>query len=279
MMLTYLTLKKDGSDLDNISCEEWIPKKGGKEAYEVLWKPLLITKFGDAYKEIPASWFWGRIHIRANSRKGLKEKLCYIKGSSQKLIDALKKDAKIMKGRVDNIQKQAIILDGMRIDCKNIIDTTHSKKRYKSVVCATLRLKNPLSKYYWLNISDGMIPFGGIIEHSNLIGTDEYDGTVVYLFNYVDKESDIYTTSDDNLMNLYVGGLKDIFPNFNKEDIISFDIHRDEYGTPIYELGYEKPLINPEKGLYICNKELLFPEDRNVSNAIKMAKKVVGEMK
>ena len=42
---------------------DWLPRVFGKTAYEVIWKPLLIGKFGDKHQDVSAVWFWNKISI------------------------------------------------------------------------------------------------------------------------------------------------------------------------------------------------------------------------
>ena len=56
-------------DLENESASEWLIRHIGKQAYDVIWKPLLQIKFGEYADEVAASWMWHRIHRVAKSRK------------------------------------------------------------------------------------------------------------------------------------------------------------------------------------------------------------------
>ena len=46
--------------LDDITIEEWLIRLSGRRAFQDLWQPLLESKFGDAYKSMPALWYWSR---------------------------------------------------------------------------------------------------------------------------------------------------------------------------------------------------------------------------
>lgn len=53
------------------------------------------------------------------------------------------------------------------------------------------------------------------------------------------------------------------------------------FATPVYFLGYSRvkmPNHTPWRGLYIANITQIYPEDRNMSNAIAVAHKAVDLM-
>ncbi|HVO42668.1 MAG TPA: FAD-dependent oxidoreductase, partial [Aggregatilineales bacterium] len=60
----YLRLAKNWGWMEKYTAEEWLTRFMGKAAYEMLWRPMLIGKFGDRYQEVTMAWFWARIHTR-----------------------------------------------------------------------------------------------------------------------------------------------------------------------------------------------------------------------
>jgi hypothetical protein len=54
-----------GSPWRRVTAEEWTRRAVGLRAYEILWKPLLISKFGpEEYRHVNMAWFWARLHKR-----------------------------------------------------------------------------------------------------------------------------------------------------------------------------------------------------------------------
>ena len=53
-------IKKEKSleELDGCSAQDWLIKNAGQKVFDVIWKPLLIQKFGNFYEEIPMAWLW-----------------------------------------------------------------------------------------------------------------------------------------------------------------------------------------------------------------------------
>ncbi len=301
-MILYLQTKKDWKSLENISIKDWITKYFGKNIYETIWKPLLINKFGDEHENIPASWLWGRIHPRSNSRKNGKELLGYLNGSFSVLINKLhekiKNSAKIIFQEVIKIDKikenliiktsdkksykfEKIVYTGPNPELLKIINLPDyfinnlKKIKYQAVVCTCLELKNKLSSTYWMNISDKNLPFGGIIEHTNLVPSERYKSKIVYLFNYLSENNKFFHMTNEDLTNIYIKSLKKIFPKFKESDLIRSTTFRDKYATPVYNLGYSKKIpaqITPIDGLLIANTSQIYPYDRNIDNSIKLGK-------
>ena len=81
----------DYSRFEDITARDWLSSHMGREAYEVLFEPLLRGKFGDHFDQVSMTWFWGKVRLRVASRgKTLqKERLGYPMGSFGEVIDTL----------------------------------------------------------------------------------------------------------------------------------------------------------------------------------------------
>ena len=56
--LLYCRIKKNWLSLDNQTAVNWLKNICGNEVFDVIWKPLLIGKFGRFYNKISAAWIW-----------------------------------------------------------------------------------------------------------------------------------------------------------------------------------------------------------------------------
>ena len=83
---------KEWEKFDKMSGKDWLCQHIGEDAYKVIWHPLLKIKFGNYYDKISAAWVCHRIHRVATSRKSplSQEKMGYIEGGTQTLIDEVK---------------------------------------------------------------------------------------------------------------------------------------------------------------------------------------------
>ena len=78
----YLRYTRPWRKLEGYTVEEWASRWMGREAYQHLWRPLLIGKFDEYYQEVNMAWFWARIYKRS-------PKLGYFKGGFQAFADLL----------------------------------------------------------------------------------------------------------------------------------------------------------------------------------------------
>jgi protoporphyrinogen oxidase len=311
---------KDWHALENVTARDWLMDNAGIKAFEKVWKPLLVTKFGGEYDKVSMAWFWGKITLRGTSKENGREMLGYIDGSSSKLFDRLtevltEKGVKInLNCRVEAINKAD---EGFTIEmqkcrgeqCSPTRETTNCDRiiaaiplpifgelaaeilptdyienikaiEHTSVVCMVLMLKKSFSHFYWLNIGDESIPFGGLIEHTNLLDKSMYNNkNVLYISNYVYKTDKYYTMSSEELLKEYLPHLKKINPEFDENWIEAVYTYRDEYAQPVIKCGYSKlkpEFETPVKGLYTAGMCNIYPEDRGVNYAIRDGKAVAA---
>ncbi len=291
--------------LDNISVKDWFAQRGSIDVYTKVWEPLLKLKFGHEYQNISAAWLWGRIHPRAQSRNRFyqNERLGYILGSFQILFKQLYERILNLGGEVltrttvetiepllggefciktnkEDLKFDKVIVTAHIPTFLNIVPTLPEdyrqklqKIRYQSITCMLFILKSSLSKsIYWLNVNDPSLPFGGVIEHTNFISPSEYNNQhLVYVFNYLSDQNPLFYMGKDEIENLYINGLRKIFPSFTQKSIIKTVLSKDKFATPIYSLNYSTLMPShetPIKNLFLANTAQVYPYDRNVSNCI-----------
>lgn len=292
----------DYKSLEDVTAHEWIVKNAGSKVYQKVWKPLLYTKFGDLYKEISMAWFWGKIKLRGTSKDKGKEVLGYIKGSNKRLLKRLEEELKnrgvniLLNSSVKSITRQedfVVNTTGGSFAYDAVICTaslpvfldlaggmlpssyldTKSQIHYTATACMVLFLDRPFTKYYWLNIGDESIPFGGLIEHTNLLDPEEYDDNhILYISNYLYNDSPYYGMNPDGLLEEYLPYLKKINPEFDKSWVRDIMLFKDNYAQPVIKRNYSR--IKPEfetpvEGLYTASMCNIYPEDRGVNYAVR----------
>jgi len=73
--------------------------------------------------------------------------------------------------------------------------------RYMNAMCTVLALAEPLSDIYWTNVADPEFDFGGVIEQTNFVPADRYDGMhLAYLSRYLLSDNPLWTMEDDELL-------------------------------------------------------------------------------
>lgn len=300
--LTWLVLKakniNDTAPYDEITAKEWIIGTAGESVYENFFLSLLQSKFGDNKEKVSAAWLLGRVRIRSN--RGAKgERLGYLRGGFHALIEAMaesirKRGGVIRQGNVSKVEVahgsvRGLVMGGEHIDCDRIISTAapHILEKmidirlsgirldisYQGTACALLGLSEKVMEdVYWLNIKENM-PFGAVIEHTNFIPASDYGEHLMYVTSYFQNpESKLWKSSDEELIELYLGGLEKLFPGF-QEKVKWWRLRRDLDTAPVYEVGYRKKLLPYKtniKGLYLAGmfSEANYPE-RSMNGSVR----------
>ena len=284
---------------------DWLYKYAGRSATDSIWRPLLEIKFGPYANKIPTAWMVGRLKQRINSRKGADEHLGYIKGSLQTLTDTLRERLTelgvkiLLNARVEKLLIKGNTLSG--IDTTKgmfnnglflaTIPATHlvpllkdsaadyaeelARIEYSGAVCTILEIDRPFSHIYWLNIADSGFPFGGIIEHTNFISPDEYNGShILYLSRYFARSDHLASTSKNEILHEMIEPLKRINPDFNESWIKNTYVFRTNMAATVCGINFSEVVPNcktPINNLYLVNMSHIYPDERSCNNSIRIA--------
>jgi protoporphyrinogen oxidase len=146
--------------------------------------------------------------------------------------------------------------------------------RYQGVICASVVMKRPLSKNYVTNITDET-PFTGVIEMSALVDKKEFKwNSLVYLPKYVAPDDELFEKTDDEIRDLFLGGLERMYAHFDRKSVISFKVSRVRQVFPLPELNYSSnlpPAATSVDGLYIVNSTHIVNGTLNVNETIQLA--------
>lgn len=303
MMVLQARFVKDHLAIENITAREWIIRHGGKECYDLVWEPLLNSKFDIDTQNIAATWIWNKFKLRGSSRgKNIsKELLGYLDGGFIKVYEAmaskiaenggeirlntpvqeLGKDNDLfrVKGNGETEQydrviftaspeKLSYVIKGMG---RTYLDMLR-KIKYKANICVILELKESLSPYYWITVADKKLPFVLIIQQTNLIKNHKYGSHIVYLSRYLDPSNELFQKEDAVIRALFLDGLKKVFPDFKEDWILKAHVNRTMDAQPVVRTGYSKLIPDvetPMKGLYLASMAQIYPEDRGQNYAVR----------
>lgn len=299
---------KDWRPLDKVNATGWIRKWVGRKAYDVLWRSLFDLKFFEFTEQLSAAWIGTRIKRVGLSRKNLlQETMGYLEGGSAVLLNAMEKcilenggrihlRSKIDKIEVVNGKVSGIIVDGQSRPCANVISTAPiqyvprlvpdlpadfaakiARIENIPVACVILKLKQPLSDNFWMNINDPDIAIPGVIEYSNL---NRMTPSVLYAPFYMPKTHPNWTRGNDELIDDVIGYLGRINPAFSADWVISRYCHRYEFAQTICPPGFFEMLPSmrtPVAGLFMADTSYYYPEDRSINESIDTARRLVAE--
>lgn len=317
----HINLINNYKKLEKVTAEEWLTKRIGDKVYSQVWEPLLISKFGEKKDKISMAWLWGKIKLRSTSTTPEGEQLGYIKGSYQKLTDKLYKyliDKNVnikLETSVKEVIKEnnryivkynkngeegkeefdvvvsTIDYRGFEKLFNNYMETEEKQKiqkvNYTSARTMMIVADKSFSPFYWLNIGDNDIPFGGIIEHTNFIDKSNYENNhIIYISNYMTEDNKLYNVSKEELLEEYMKYLTKINKEFTMENIKDYYVFDEKYAQPIIECNYSNYIMEDKlknEKIYLCTMPQIYPEDRGMNYAIKLgihiANKIMEENK
>jgi len=285
----WFTLKlkrmKNWRPLENITARDWLTAQLGYNVYKKFWRPMLKGKFGSLADQVPASFIWFRLKAREQSRAkfGTREKLGYLKGSFDVLFTALTERIKKLGGEIKlNCGSTALPVQGFDF---TIVTTPNAYSiptiDYLGNICVVFKFKTNFNEYYWTSVGEEEMPFCALVEHTNAVKEAGYNGfNLLYASSYLEHHHLYWGLSDKEIYDEYVKGLKKIKPNFLESDIAEYYVWRAKFAQPVPTLGHSKkipPFKINEKLYYVTNAQI-YPEDRGVSDSIKLAWNFVNQL-
>ena len=304
----------DWKKIEHLSVREWLEPLVGKEAYRIVWEPLIAAKFSIYADDVNAVWFWKKLVLRGSTRgKQGKEELMYVKGGfgllaermcerirelggkvlfSQKVVDAEYSGnhmvaVKTLEGRYD--ADEFIFTPSFSIIAEILSGCGDSewlnklrRVKYLGNICLVLELRKSLSELYWINVNDPGFPFVGVIEHTNLDVDGEYNGKkLVFLSSYIATNTKEWNYSDAEYFQYAITHVKTMFPDFSSDSIVSYKIWREPYAQPVTERGYSSYVpghTTPYLNLHISTMAQVYPEDRGTNYAIRNGNEIAGKI-
>ncbi|MCU0497925.1 MAG: NAD(P)/FAD-dependent oxidoreductase [Anaerolineae bacterium] len=310
----FLKFTPDWKSLEKVTADSWMRRFMGEEVYNKLWKPLLIGKFSDRYREVNMAWMWARIKARSL-------RLGTFQGGFQAFLERLA-DAITAKGAeiclnspVERIQTQgdqvAVSVKGSTHLFDRVISTTSPRLMLKlsedlaataygqqmasleslGGLCVVFALKQSLltDNTYWLNLpatspdkNKSQFPFLALVEHTNWMDKAHYNGDViVYCGDYVPADHEYFKLSEAELTQRFQGTLTRFNPDFKPEWVRKSWVFRAPYAQPLPGVNHSEkipPLKTPIKGLYWASMSQVYPWDRGTNFAVEIGRKVAQEV-
>lgn len=302
----------DWRSFDRVQAREWLRRATGDRATEVIWDPLLSFKFGSAGATVPASWMAARFRQRASARTLRGERLGYLRGGFRQLFDALGAELERLGGsvrtgtgvrsiEVNDEQVTGVVLDdgteieapdvlyaGQMPNLPNLLPAEAIDPRVSSLVgrlgavCIVLEIDRKISDVYWTNVCVDEVPFGGLIEHTNLVPSEDYAGQrIAYLGRYFTPDEPIAKADLHTLADEWIDALEEHLPSFDGGHVTAIHPFRTPYAAPLVSLGYRHrmlPVRSHIDGLYVATTAQIYPEDRGMNEGVRLAHTAVDEI-
>ena len=309
LVTLYLRLTKNWQALEKETAHAWLQRMVGREAYQILWEPLLVGKFGDHYQEVNMAWLWARLHKRSF-------KLGYFEGGFQGFIDILtqtvqQQGAKIcLNTPISGITPDADGRLSIQLNPASVSGDTQTQtfdrvlatvspqllsrlvpalppdylaalKNLKSMgaVVVTLALKQRLTEgHYWINLpkNEGL-PFLALVEHTNYIDRRHYNGDhIIYCGDYLNPDHEYFSLTKEQLLQRFLPSLKQFNPNFDESWVRESWLFRTKYAQPVPPVNHSANIPNiktPIPGLYWASMSQVYPWDRGTNYAVEIGRR------
>jgi protoporphyrinogen oxidase len=305
----FLRLTNDWKSLEKFTVDSWMRKWAGNRAYELMWEPLMIGKFGERYAtQVNMAWMWARLKARTT-------RLGTFEGGFQAFADRF---AATLRGLGVSIRLNAPIdkilssRDG-GIDLNTPYGQAHFDQclvttspnllarlaptlpadylkgllglKSMGAVVMTMALRHQLSEqgYYWYNLPKSAdFPFLALVEHTNFVSPEHFGGNhIVYCGDYLEPDHEYFKLSQDELLQRFLPALQRFNPRFEPSWINKTWLYRTNYAQPVPLLNHSQniPSIQtPIPGLYFASMSQVYPWDRGTNFAVEIGRKAAGLM-
>jgi protoporphyrinogen oxidase len=307
-------LSPDWRSLEKVTADEWLRRYMGEEAYNRLWRPLLIGKFSNLYTKVNMAWLWARIKtrtLRLGTYKGgfqaflntLAEQLrqkgvtIHLNSPVERILIEGGKPALVIKGETHPFDQVMSTLSPrlmLRLT-DGLADTPYGAKVQKlesiAAVCVVFALRQSLltDGTYWLNLpathpdkDKNPFPFLALVEHTNWMDKAHYGGDVlVYCGDYMPVNHEYMTMPEADLAQRFMGQLSKFNPAFKPDWVRKFWVFRAPYAQPMSGVNHSAnipDLKTPLPGLYWASMSQVYPWDRGTNFAVEIGRRTAKRM-
>jgi len=304
----YLQRVKRWQKLTRVTADAWLRRWAGRRVTDVLWAPLLEGKFDRYFDKVTMAWLWGRIKVRVDSKEAgeVIEKLGYFEGGFAVLVDSLASRVRELGGdirvgvSVDELDHDQgaggpwLRIEGeiRRFDAvvctvpTNVFSRITSSSRhidplereklegidYLGAVVYVFATKEPITDYYWHNISERGAPFVVFLTLTNLVGSEAFGGLHVhYIGDYVPHEHPYFSMAETDLTDLWKTELAARFDTFDPDDVVDGELVRLANAQHVVDVGFEDRIPRHRTsvpGVYLANFTQIYPQDRGTNYAV-----------
>jgi protoporphyrinogen oxidase len=306
--MAYASRIRDWKRLEQIPVDEWLLRCSGHDAFDTVWKPLLLAKLGESYHDTSAAFIWATIVRLYKGRVGGKSRgsFGYVGGGYARILEKLESNLRKRgvsislssgvrgvrsspdKGVAVEIENGVRQFDGVIVTtpaplavqlCPGLTDSEKRRLRgvrYLGVLCASLLLSEPLADYYITNIADATMPFTAVIETSSFVDRRWFGGrNLVYLPKYLGAGDPFWDFPDDQIQEAFLTGLARMYPRFRRDQVLAFRISRARHVMPLPAIGYSQrlpPVRGSLPGVFFLNSGHIVNGTLNVNETIALAR-------
>jgi protoporphyrinogen oxidase len=146
-------------------------------------------------------------------------------------------------------------------------------------VVMILALRKPLSpwKVYWHNLpKEAGFPFLALVEHTNFLPRERFGGDhIVYCGDYLPVDHEYFRLTKEQLLERFLPALKRFNPEFDRSWVRETWLFQSKYAQPIPMVYHSRNLPGlrtPVRGLYFASMSQVYPWDRGMNFAVRLAR-------
>jgi protoporphyrinogen oxidase len=306
--IMYASRLRDWKKLEKIPVATWLERLSGKRTFQRIWLPLLKSKLGENYRIASAAFIWAIIaRMYAARRSGLKREMFgYVDGGyatvlarfekylEEKQIE-LRTGSQVTGVRDTGSEAEVSFADGSSTRFDRVILTVPASRIpalcpqlsaaeqerlglvvYQGVLCASMLIKKPLATYYVTNITDGWVPFTGVIEMTTLVDKERFGGnSLVYLPRYLAQDDPFWKATDDEVRETFLSAIEKMYPAFTRADVIDFRIARARDVLAISTLDYSAAALPAARtslaNVFVVNSAQIASGTLNLNETVGLA--------
>ncbi|MEE8567465.1 MAG: NAD(P)/FAD-dependent oxidoreductase [Anaerolineales bacterium] len=308
VVVAYLKFIAHWEPLEKVTADSWMSAWVGEHAYDTLWKPLLVGKFGSHYNEVNMAWMWARFKART-------PRLGTFEGGFQAFMDAFADRVRAegvdirLRTPAQQIEPGAeggikISLPDDHIDIDQCLVTTSPAllaelapslpsdylerllaMRSMGAVVMVMALKHRLSEggIYWHNLpKEAGFPFLSLVEHTNFVSGEFFgDDHIVYCGDYLDPDHEYFSLSKQELLERFLPALTRFNSSFKPDWVRDSWLFRTPYAQPVPLVNHSQAIPEvktPIPGLWFASMSQVYPWDRGTNFAVEVARRVARRM-
>ncbi len=308
MVIAYLKYVAHWQPLEKETAHDWLRRWIGERPYEILWKPLLVGKFGPYYQEVNMAWFWARIKART-------PRLGTFDGGFQAFFDKFADKIKELGARIElstpvhkieptedgrlsveaggesHIVDQCLVTSSPGALAKMAPSLTGDyleqllELKSMGAIVMILALKQRLSEqgFYWHNLPKSAgFPYLSLVEHTNFVSPEHFDGDhLVYVGDYLEQGHEYFNLSDEGLLERFLPPLEQFNEDFNSDWLKDYWVFRTSYAQPVPPVNHSRSIPDiktPIEGLWFASMSQVYPWDRGTNFAVEIGRRAASEM-
>ena len=309
LVTLYLRLANNWKPFEKDTVDHWMRKWAGEKAYQLMWEPLVIGKFGENhYREVNMAWMWARIKARTTRLGTFEGGFQHFANLFANRLRELGVDIRL-KVKIHRIERDpsgrvgVTGLGGLEFYDRvlvtlspeataNLVPSLPQEylsglRQLKSMgaVVMVVALKHQLSEqgYYWYNLPKSAgFPFLALVEHTNFVSSEHFGGDhIVYMGDYLEPDHEYFHMTQAQLLDRFIPALKKFNPKFEPDWVKNTWVFRTAYAQPVPLVNHSKniPSIRtPVEGIYFASMSQVYPWDRGTNYAVEIGRRAARLM-